>query len=96
MDEGKIFFWTNSFLGNRLEQLLGDRSEQTHVLCTSDRQPGEGEDQYYDNPDHGFVGDDNETRPVYGVVVDDGDNRGKHLVKLGQPGTTIMVTGYRL
>ena len=72
----------------RLEQLLGDRGEQTHVLRASDRQPA-GDDNHYDDHDHGFVG--YETRPVYGVVVDDGDNRGKLLVKLSQSVTRVLV-----
>ena len=82
MDEGEILDQL------RLEQLLGDRGEQTHVLRPSDRQPGD-DDNHYDDPDHGFVGD--ETRPVYGVVVDDGDNRGKLLVKLSQSVTRVLV-----
>ena len=47
----------------------------------------------YDGHEHGFVGDDNESIPVYGVVVDNGDNGGKLLVKLGQPVTRELVTG---
>ena len=35
----------------------------------------------FNDPDHGFVGDSNERRPINGVVVDDGDNRGKLLFK---------------
>ena len=58
------------------------------MLRASDRQPG-GDDNHYDDPDHGFVG--YETRPVYGVVVDDGDNRGKLLVKLSQSVTRVLV-----
>ena len=74
------------------------------MLRASDRQPGGddnhyddhdhgfvGDDNHYDDPHHGFVGDDNETRPVYGVVVDDGDNRGKLLVKLSQSVTRVLV-----
>ena len=53
------------------------------MLRASDRQPGD------EDHDHGFVG--YETRPVYGVVVDDGDNRGKLLVKLSQSVTRVLV-----